>query len=698
MTNDGFITWGDDSDRSSAFRKAADNIDLYDGIQKASAHSRNNFMGIEPNRSVRTGFTKKDYNGFRPGEAVPSKQKDAMKMCMDAYDRVGIIRNVIDLMGDFAAQGITITHPNKTIEKFYKNWFNKVNATERSERFLNLLYRSGNVIIRRRTAKVNKRQEVELKKAGAADLEIEKFEYIKREIPWHYDFLNPLHVEIKDQAGNFYGDKQYLLRVSKTTKNILSSSMHNYETVLDSIPEDLRNNIKDGMDFLPLEKGKTKCYHYKKDDWKSWANPMVYSILDDILMLEKMKLADLAALDGAISQVRLWKIGDLEHKILPTKAAINKLRDILGSNVGGGTMDLVWGPELDFKESATQVYRFLGSEKYQPVLTSIYAGLGIPPTLTGAAGGGGYSNNFVSLKTLVERLEYGRDILKRFWQEEIKIIQKAMGFRLPAIIHFDSIVLSDEATEKNLLIQLADRDIISHETLLERFNENHMIEKTRSRREEKYRQNDRYAAQKASPYHHPQHHDDLVKIALTQDKLADKYLTDMGIPTQKPAKPEAPKQGAPQEEKQGPTGRPEDGRPKMAKDTKKRKQKRVLPKSGTASVTTTLWALNAQKEISDVIMPAVLNHYGKKDTRGLTKAQVQECEDLKLAVLTATEPNSEITPEAVKSALDSGLRPSSDFLTVASEFTQEFEGQNNRSPNTEEMRYVYASAYASIVS
>ena len=37
--------------------------------------------------------------------------------------------------------------------------------------------------------------------------------------------------------------------------------------------------------------------------------------------------------------------------------------------------------------------------------------------------------------------------------------------------HFDSIVLSDEAATKQLLIQLADRDIKSQETLLERFRE-----------------------------------------------------------------------------------------------------------------------------------------------------------------------------------------------------------------------------------
>ena len=180
-------------------------------------------------------------------------------------------------------------------------------------------------------------------------------------------------------------------------------------------------------------------------------------------------------------------------------------------------MDMVWGPELKFTESQSQVYRFLGSEKYQPVLTSIYAGLGIPPTLTGAAGGGGYTNNYVSLKTLVERLEYGREILSTFWRKEIAIVQKAMGFRYPAEIHFDSIVLSDEAAQKKLLMDLADRDIISQETLLERFREIPSIEKVRVKREVRDRDTEAFTPQKASPYHNPQHAHDVAKIGITKD-------------------------------------------------------------------------------------------------------------------------------------------------------------------------------------
>ena len=73
---------------------------------------------------------------------------------------------------------------------------------------------------------------------------------------------------------------------------------------------------------------------------------MVYAILDDLMLLEKMRLADLAALDGAISQVRLWRLGSLEHEIFPTDAAVQKLADILMSNPGGGVIRSYMGARI----------------------------------------------------------------------------------------------------------------------------------------------------------------------------------------------------------------------------------------------------------------------------------------------------------------------------------------------------------------
>ena len=190
---------------------------------------------------------------------------------------------------------------------------------------------------------------------------------------------------------------------------------------------------------------------------------MIYAIMDDINIIEKLKLADLAALDGAISNIRIFKLGNLEHKIAPTKAAAAKLSNILQNNVGGGTMDLIWGPDIELLESKTNVHQFLGEAKYTPHLNSVYAGLGIPPTLTGTYGAAGTTNNFISLKTLTQRLEYGRQVLVQFWQKEIEMLQKAMGFRYPAKIEFDRMDLSNEEAEKALLIQLADRNLVSEE-------------------------------------------------------------------------------------------------------------------------------------------------------------------------------------------------------------------------------------------
>jgi hypothetical protein len=132
--------------------------------------------------------------------------------------------------------------------------------------------------------------------------------------------------------------------------------------------------------------------------------------MDDITVVEKLKLADMAALDGAISNIRIFKLGNLEHKIIPTKAATSKLAQILGNNVGGGTMDIIWGPDIEMIESNTNVHQFLGEAKYIPHMNNVYAGLGIPPTLTGTFSSGGTTNNFISLKTLTQRLQYGRDV------------------------------------------------------------------------------------------------------------------------------------------------------------------------------------------------------------------------------------------------------------------------------------------------
>ena len=121
MTDNNMITWHDDASKSIAMDAFSENVNSYDGVTKSLGYrAYRNFKDIEPNRSVRPGFTSMDYHAFRPDEQVPREQKRMIKMCMDAYSKVSIIRNIIDLMGDFGRQCINVVHPNKSAEKFFK--------------------------------------------------------------------------------------------------------------------------------------------------------------------------------------------------------------------------------------------------------------------------------------------------------------------------------------------------------------------------------------------------------------------------------------------------------------------------------------------------------------------------------------------------------------------------------------------------
>ena len=290
MTNEDSLyrTWDSDSQRQEAYAQTSDNVEAYDGVQKALAYGRRtSYIDIEPNRSVRTSFLRSDYDNFRPGESVSNRQKRIIKQCMQAYDKVGIIRNVIDLMSDFASQGLAIVHPNKTIEKFYRKWWQEVGGVDRSERFLNYLYRTGNVVVRRRTARINKQQERNLRNSLAADVKIEPLKFLKREIPWSYDFLNPLAIDIKNNGSYIVGKPEFLLNISKNTYEQLVKTDNNPNTILKTLPLDIQKRLQTGERKIPLDSDNVQMYYYKKDDWLLWANPMIYAILDDIIMLKR---------------------------------------------------------------------------------------------------------------------------------------------------------------------------------------------------------------------------------------------------------------------------------------------------------------------------------------------------------------------------------------------------------------------------
>jgi hypothetical protein len=667
---------------------------LFSALQKYDivVGARDTYRDVETNTSVRDQFTRRDYEYFRPSESIPTKDKEVIAACMSAYKHIGIVHNVIDLMGDFGAQGVKLVHPNPRRQRFYRALWKRWHGEERTERALNLLYRCGTFIARRHMGKLTVPQEKKLMAQGAQgdsklkpDSEMDQdLEPQKRTIPVRYVFLNPLSLEIMGgPLAQFVGKDVYALKVNHIVKNAINNPTPETRVLIKQIPDDIVQAVKAGKSMIPLDPTRISARHYKKDDWETWASPMTECILDDLKLLEKNKLADLAALDGAISQVRLWKLGDLDKGIFPTDAAVERLIQILSSNPGGGAFDLVWGPDLVVEDYKTDVHQFLGKEKYEPVWDGIFIGLGIPSTMTGSSGQSkGFTNNFVSLQTLVKRLEYGRAVVKSFWEDELEIVRKAMGHRQAPKIVFDHNILNDEASIKALMIQLADRDMISNDTLVEYFGEDPEIELVKMRREQRMRKN-KQMANKAGPWHAPEKFHEYAKAAVARGfvglNVEDMSLEDVETPFDKQM--EAQKQAKIEQAKN--KGQPQQGRPKNSTDTKKRKQKVVKPKGSSSA---------EEIRIAKILNPGILQYYQKASQRELSSEEVKLAEHLKFSVLANLSPYSDVTNEIVEQVL--AAQDQEVPQKLYDELFSHTRNRLGRELTIDEIRALHVSAYA----
>ena len=681
---------------------ASDNLSIH------HSQASNVFRNAAPNISVRDGYAREHYEYFRPDEALPKTVVEEIKFSNTAYKRIGLIRNVIDLMADFGCQGISLVHKNKKWQKFYTEWAKKIDFTERSERFLNLFFRLGNVVVKRSTAKLKEADVKNLLSGFAgADLEFKNPPKLdKREIPWDYEFLSPVNLKILgNELGAFVGRPTYAFSLPDSlVAQILKPKDKIERDLVAQIPDYILTAVRKGQKDIVLDPHKTSVYFYKKDDWEMWASPMLSSILDDLIHFNKLKLADNAALDGVINAIRVWKLGNIEYKIMPGPAAFNRLSEVLMNNVGGGSMDLIWGPDIELVETSSESYKFLGAEKYSQTLNNIYSGLGIPPTLAGS-GGTGLTNNMVSIKTLIERLEYGRTILREFWEKEIKLVQKSMGIPTPAQIVFEKATLTDEVAEKALWIQLCDRDIITVDSLQKRFGLIPEVENIMRDREEKARLKKKMPV-KAGPYHNGSFEQDLTKLALQQgtinpqqagvkiqgdlpapDKSLLDHTSEQAIELAKMA-PKTPPIGT---KKKGVSGQ---GRPKNKKDGSKRKDRKAKPLGSKAFLLNMSWAANAQKKITEIINPLFFEMKNKKDLRELSEQEFSDLEDIKNSLLYQYNPLDEISEDNLTEKILLDCKVPEQALSRYQKTVSLYSEQFNKQPSQDEQRRLFAAVYA----
>lgn len=618
-----------------------------------------------PGMSIRDEFNRSDYDVYRPGEALPTDSKGKMQACMAAYKRsgYGIVKNIVDLMADFAVQGIDVAYPDKKKENLIRFWFNRVvNGPSRSKEFANLICQVSNIIAKRDTAKVPLSIIRKMyKSTSEADVKYvdESVTPEKRELPINYTFLNPLAVEaISPELTMFLNSKQreYGLKIPEATRKKIEYPDESDKDLIAKIPAYIVEQVRKGNSLIKLDKSKVSVFHYNKRDWEVWADPMIFTVLSDLRHLEKLKLADLAALDGAISQIRIWKLGDIEKGIKVSQAAVSRLSQTLMSAVGGGFLDLVWTEDLKFEEVSSNLHNFLGETKYVPILNAIYTGLGIPPLFTGSSNQGSFTNNYIAIKTMIERLEGIRNVIKEFWTKEFEIVAKALELEESVTLTFDRMTLNDESNILQIMLHLVDRGYLSIETIQEMVGTNPEIEDFRIKREYKEQATGKRPP-KASQFHNAEWKESWIDSFIKLGEITPSQVNlDLPAPKNGEEPPAVRKEKITEKtaKMKAKTAGP-NGRPLNKKDSKKRKTKVVQPRRSVNNlIQLTAWASDTQKTISDVATPAYLKTVSKKNLRQLTDDEFAQLERFKFSVLASISPFENINQERISEIITAG--------------------------------------------
>lgn len=603
-----------------------------------SASYKNNVV-VASTIEQRNSFWPGTYEAARPYDAVPFNFKDVIKLCRYSYLKSGVVRNVIDLMTDFTCEDLKFIHTDKKVEAFFRVWGQKVKIYDVVNEFVRHSLLDANVVVKRYTAKLNKPIEDQWTQA-APDLKLfkEKRKTLDKEIRVRYSFLNILSLNW-EYDNNSPLKKKLTFKVNPLVLTKLRDSNSSLHQSLYRNAPDIADVLKKS-DSYDVDMSKVYVSHNKKDSWDDWAPPFLYSILGDLNFKNKLRQAEMAALDGVINVIRLWRLGDHKEKILPAEGAFDRLLEILETNTGGGAVDILWDSMIDMQEYYPPIKDILGPEKYTQVDKDILIGLGIPDVLLGGSGSN-FSNSFIQLKTIVERLKALRNQVMDWLNYEIALVCEGMNIKVPPYVSFGQMNLDDEDTTKKLILELLDRGAISLEAVLDVYGQNFLIEVERIKQEK----------------------ENGLKLKSPLDE-----------------KPKTPT-----------SNNSMNGRPPGSKDTEKRQRKNIKIRTKASMLVKGLDIIDA---IDEHVVPYYMQQINVSNARKLTNQQKDEVDKLRMVILSCIKPTDIINKDYLINKLDNLTEADSAIYASINQMVQEYIEEHKQEPSIDQKKRIQAIAWA----
>lgn len=469
---------------------------------------------------------------------------DIIASCYLAYYGYGVVKNIIDLYADFATEGLGIYHPNKATENFYKAWAQKIGLKERIHSMFLNLFISGQTFVHRRWATLTPNEKRQMKTSTASQIingdlivmgekkdtvitgtaQIDDFDVLlssqvidlgnkstassipaateeelpennKKRIPWAYTFLNPLQMEIR--GSRIRNEHRWVMGIDKRDAGVIRdkfkfSKQKDLGTTEFNLPKEFKNRIakyqgpaKGYFAEIKLSKEELSVVHAPgKVDWFDWAIPFVFPSLRALSFKDCLRNMELKACQSVINSMYLFKIGDIEKGMPADEDAFERLADMLQQP--GQALNIIWNEAISAEVVQADVSALFDTKKHESADKDILTALGVPEVLVGGKGGN-FSNSFIAVAGVLEKLESYREQVMTWLMGELKVIADAMGFQKLPEIRFGYTSLKDEKARQTFLLSLYDRNLLSPDTILREANTTGEIESSKLKEAKKQR-------------------------------------------------------------------------------------------------------------------------------------------------------------------------------------------------------------------
>jgi hypothetical protein len=384
---------------------------------------------------------------------TPEDPHKKIELAVELYHKEPIIGTVIDLMVDFSSSGFTNECDDQEVKKLFDKWCKEVDMQNMIEGIFLEYYRSGNVAIYRSEKSAKVKRKKGNKEVGSYDF------------PAGYTILNPLNVSVEgsllfNQDIIYLTLNQDLIDLIKGATD--SNKKYQSKTISEIIPNEILKAVRSGNNKVPLSPEFVTRITRKRQPYERYASPFIERIFEPVLYKQKLRMMDMSTIEGLVNQLITVTVGNNEYPA--TDEDLTAIAELFQTPNKAYT--IFWNHTLEVTFHKPEGIDTLAQDKYKQVNDDILAGLGVSRVLLDGQGAN-FSTAWVSILSLIERLDNARSKVKDWIESEYERIAEENGLKVSPTIRFNRMNLREDNYIRDVLLAMYDRGLLDEEDILQ---------------------------------------------------------------------------------------------------------------------------------------------------------------------------------------------------------------------------------------